>query len=94
MGFAIFGAYPICFAAARDALFELKPAWAKARGKFTQAMHAGLTLSLPYPNPIPTLSLPYHLTLSLPYHAGHAPAHHGGGPRHLEHIEPYPYPYP
>jgi len=25
MGFAIFGAYPICFAAARDALFELKP---------------------------------------------------------------------
>ena len=56
MGFAIFGAYPICFAAARDALFELKPSWAKARGKFTQAMHAGLTLSLPYPHPIPTLS--------------------------------------
>ena len=50
MGFAIFGAYPICFAAARDALFELKPAWAKARGKFTQAMHllitaAGLCIS-------------------------------------------------
>lgn len=50
MGFAIFGAYPICFAAARDALFELKPAWAKARGKFTQAMHllitaAGLAIS-------------------------------------------------
>ena len=50
MGFAIFGAYPICFAAARDALLELKPAWAKARGTFTRAMHllitaAGLCIS-------------------------------------------------
>jgi len=50
MGFAIFGAYPICFSAARDALFELQPAWANARAAFTRRMHvlvtaAGLCIS-------------------------------------------------
>ena len=43
MGFAIFGAYPLCFAAARDALFELFPKLASARTAFTRIAHLLLT---------------------------------------------------
>ena len=44
MGFAIFGAYPLCFAAAREALFELYPRLIPARTAFTRLMHAILTV--------------------------------------------------
>jgi amino acid permease len=44
MGFAILGAYPLCFAAAREALFELYPRLIPARTAFTRLMHAILTV--------------------------------------------------